>query len=108
MTASAVGGSGHTASNSFRWTQLIVGVVCMAMMANLQYGWTYFVGPMAGYLACLQSVALLGGSAASAASSTGANSAAGTALNTAVALSTSAPAFLNAPTNPWGRESVCR
>jgi OFA family oxalate/formate antiporter-like MFS transporter len=27
--------------------QLITGLVCMAMMANLQYGWTYFVGPMA-------------------------------------------------------------
>ncbi len=34
-------------SSSFRWTQLIIGVVCMAMIANLQYGWTYFVGPMA-------------------------------------------------------------
>jgi OFA family oxalate/formate antiporter-like MFS transporter len=27
--------------------QLIIGVICMAMMANLQYGWTFFVGPMA-------------------------------------------------------------
>jgi MFS transporter, OFA family, oxalate/formate antiporter len=27
--------------------QLVIGVVCMAMIANLQYGWTYFVGPMA-------------------------------------------------------------
>src|ERR1700743_1864162 len=36
-----------SASNSFRWMQLIVGLICMAMMANLQYGWTYFVGPMA-------------------------------------------------------------
>jgi MFS transporter, OFA family, oxalate/formate antiporter len=34
-------------SNGFRWTQLIIGVICMAMIANLQYGWTYFVGPMA-------------------------------------------------------------
>ena len=33
-------------SNGFRWTQLIIGVICMAMIANLQYGWTYFVGPM--------------------------------------------------------------
>jgi OFA family oxalate/formate antiporter-like MFS transporter len=33
-------------SSSYRWMQLIVGVICMAMMANLQYGWTYFVGPM--------------------------------------------------------------
>ena len=36
-----------TVSNSFRWMQLIIGVICMAMIANLQYGWTYFVGPMA-------------------------------------------------------------
>ncbi len=39
--------SNHTASNKFRWIQLTVGVVCMALIANLQYGWTYFVGPMA-------------------------------------------------------------
>ena len=25
------------------WTQLIIGVVCMVMIANLQYGWTFFV-----------------------------------------------------------------
>jgi OFA family oxalate/formate antiporter-like MFS transporter len=34
-------------SDGYRWMQLIVGVVCMMMIANLQYGWTYFVGPMA-------------------------------------------------------------
>jgi MFS transporter, OFA family, oxalate/formate antiporter len=34
-------------SNSYRWMQLIIGVICMAMIANLQYGWTYFVAPMA-------------------------------------------------------------
>src|SRR5437879_6442726 len=28
------------------WTQLIVGVICMVMIANLQYGWTLFVGPI--------------------------------------------------------------
>ncbi len=33
-----------TAAN--RWLQLIVGVVCMVMIANLQYGWTLFVHPM--------------------------------------------------------------
>jgi OFA family oxalate/formate antiporter-like MFS transporter len=33
-------------AKSYRWMQLIIGVICMAMMANLQYGWTYFVGPM--------------------------------------------------------------
>jgi len=29
-----------------RWLQLAIGVVCMAMVANLQYGWTLFVAPM--------------------------------------------------------------
>jgi len=31
------------ASTMFRWVQLIIGVVCMVMIANLQYGWTFFV-----------------------------------------------------------------
>jgi OFA family oxalate/formate antiporter-like MFS transporter len=30
-----------------RWTQLIIGVICMILIANLQYGWTLFVKPMA-------------------------------------------------------------
>ena len=29
-----------------RWGQLIVGIVCMVMIANLQYGWTLFVLPI--------------------------------------------------------------
>jgi MFS transporter, OFA family, oxalate/formate antiporter len=29
-----------------RWSQLVVGVVCMVMIANLQYGWTLFVNPI--------------------------------------------------------------
>ena len=29
-----------------RWLQLIAGVVCMVMIANLQYGWTLFVNPI--------------------------------------------------------------
>jgi OFA family oxalate/formate antiporter-like MFS transporter len=29
-----------------RWTQLIAGVICMIMIANLQYGWTLFVHPL--------------------------------------------------------------
>jgi OFA family oxalate/formate antiporter-like MFS transporter len=33
-------------SNGFRWGQLLIGIVCMAMVANLQYGWTLFVGPI--------------------------------------------------------------
>lgn len=29
-----------------RWVQLIAGIVCMVMIANLQYGWTLFVHPI--------------------------------------------------------------
>jgi OFA family oxalate/formate antiporter-like MFS transporter len=32
---------------TFRWGQLLFGIVCMAMIANLQYGWTLFVNPIA-------------------------------------------------------------
>ena len=31
---------------STRWAQLIAGIVCMVMIANLQYGWTLFVNPI--------------------------------------------------------------
>ncbi|MBS0444373.1 MAG: oxalate/formate MFS antiporter [Proteobacteria bacterium] len=31
----------------YRWGQLLIGIVCMAMIANLQYGWTLFVNPIA-------------------------------------------------------------
>jgi MFS transporter, OFA family, oxalate/formate antiporter len=33
-------------SLAFRWVQLILGIVCMASVANLQYGWTLFVLPI--------------------------------------------------------------
>jgi MFS transporter, OFA family, oxalate/formate antiporter len=29
-----------------RWLQLVFGILCMVMIANLQYGWTLFVGPI--------------------------------------------------------------
>ncbi|WP_029004942.1 oxalate/formate MFS antiporter [Azorhizobium doebereinerae] len=29
-----------------RWLQLVIGIVCMSMIANLQYGWTLFVEPI--------------------------------------------------------------
>jgi len=29
-----------------RWIQLLCGIVCMVMIANLQYGWTLFVNPI--------------------------------------------------------------
>lgn len=34
------------ASTSRRWWQLIIGIICMSMIANLQYGWTLFVNPI--------------------------------------------------------------
>jgi OFA family oxalate/formate antiporter-like MFS transporter len=33
-------------SPSYRWIQLALGIICMAMIANLQYGWTLFVVPI--------------------------------------------------------------
>ena len=36
-------GSARRTSNAFRWSQLIIGIICMVMIANLQYGWTFFV-----------------------------------------------------------------
>ena len=41
--------SGVAADNSLLaspWLQLIFGILCMAMIANLQYGWTLFVAPI--------------------------------------------------------------
>ena len=32
--------------NRERWRHLTLGVVCMLMIANLQYGWTLFVLPL--------------------------------------------------------------
>ena len=32
--------------SSAKWVQLALGVFCMAMIANLQYGWTLFVDPI--------------------------------------------------------------
>jgi len=47
MTAASesVGARAH-ASEATRWGQLIFGIVCMVMIANLQYGWTLFVNPI--------------------------------------------------------------
>jgi len=38
----------QTAKSPFAnpWVQLIIGVICMAAVANLQYGWTLFVNPI--------------------------------------------------------------
>src|SRR5256885_15093394 len=34
------------ASSATRWAQLGFGIICMVMIANLQYGWTLFVNPI--------------------------------------------------------------
>src|SRR3984957_269548 len=31
---------------ALRWIQLVIGIACMVMIANLQYGWTLFVLPI--------------------------------------------------------------
>ena len=36
----------HVRGARYRWLQLFLGIVCMAMVANLQYGWTLFVNPI--------------------------------------------------------------
>src|SRR5213080_2679415 len=32
--------------STVRWLQLVAGIICMVMIANLQYGWTMFVSPI--------------------------------------------------------------
>src|SRR5258707_852542 len=34
------------ASETRRWGQIAFGIICMVMIANLQYGWTLFVYPI--------------------------------------------------------------
>ncbi|HEX7968268.1 MAG TPA: oxalate/formate MFS antiporter [Stellaceae bacterium] len=40
------GSLGGTTTAPNRWLQLLAGIICMVMVANLQYGWTYFVDPI--------------------------------------------------------------
>jgi OFA family oxalate/formate antiporter-like MFS transporter len=44
----STGSPESSASQAFpnRWLQLVLGIVCMALIANLQYGWTLFVNPI--------------------------------------------------------------
>jgi OFA family oxalate/formate antiporter-like MFS transporter len=46
MATVASTGSVARASEGTRWGQLIFGIICMVMIANLQYGWTLFVNPI--------------------------------------------------------------
>ena len=44
-TAASSPGDARVCTSS-RWWQLIIGIICMSMIANLQYGWTLFVNPI--------------------------------------------------------------
>src|SRR3569832_1623100 len=46
MTFVAGSASASRASEGTRWGQLVFGIICMVMIANLQYGWTLFVNPI--------------------------------------------------------------
>ena len=46
MTIASGSVAATRASDSTRWVNLILCVICMIMIANLQYGWTLFVDPM--------------------------------------------------------------
>ena len=48
VSSTAAGTPAQPSSSGFRWLQLVMGIVCMAMIANLQYGWTLFVDPIDG------------------------------------------------------------
>ena len=44
-SASGISSRGAVSARA-RWGQLIFGIICMVMIANLQYGWTLFVNPI--------------------------------------------------------------
>ncbi|HTR84548.1 MAG TPA: oxalate/formate MFS antiporter [Reyranella sp.] len=46
LTAAQQAPAAGSAALSRPWLQLVMGIVCMAMIANLQYGWTLFVEPI--------------------------------------------------------------
>src|SRR5438046_3687740 len=46
MAVAATASSASSSGLRNRWVQLVVGIVCMTMIANLQYGWTLFVNPI--------------------------------------------------------------
>jgi len=46
MAIAATAPDQSIASSATRWIQLVSVIICMVMIANLQYGWTLFVNPM--------------------------------------------------------------
>jgi MFS transporter, OFA family, oxalate/formate antiporter len=45
-SASTTADTRAVATDGTRWTQLIICIICMVLIANLQYGWTLFVNPI--------------------------------------------------------------
>ena len=45
-TTDTIPQSAPTSGLAQPWPQLIIGIICMVMIANLQYGWTLFVPPI--------------------------------------------------------------
>src|SRR6201997_1121618 len=46
MSYASARSTAETAPVATRLVQLVVGILCMVMIANLQYGWTLFVNPI--------------------------------------------------------------
>jgi OFA family oxalate/formate antiporter-like MFS transporter len=46
MSVASTVGAHAQASSATRWTQLLSVIICMILIANLQYGWTLFVNPL--------------------------------------------------------------
>src|SRR3981081_539233 len=46
VSSTTAAASAAPTSSGSRWLQLVMGIICMAMIANLQYGWTLFVDPI--------------------------------------------------------------
>jgi OFA family oxalate/formate antiporter-like MFS transporter len=46
MSVASTVGVGTHASSTTRWSQLVSVILCMVLIANLQYGWTLFVNPI--------------------------------------------------------------
>jgi len=46
MTAVTTAPAAASTATASRWAQLVFVIICMVMIANLQYGWTLFVNPI--------------------------------------------------------------
>ena len=47
MTVASDGSAARAAASKWtRWGQLSLGIICLVMIANLQYGWTLFIDPI--------------------------------------------------------------